>query len=167
MGTVGSAAPAVTGIRSVTDDEVASYQENGWVLLPSLLTPEVATELLERVQRHMGAHAEVSVRGDYATAGVTTTLQAAWKNYDFPSKDDEWIGAVCFSPELTAVSTRLAGGDVRFLADQVLCKLPAAESGAQTPWHNDSSYFPFDRAGAFTMWIALVDCPRRRERCAS
>ena len=37
-------------IRDVTDDEVAFLQENGWVKLDSLISPDFVAELLEAAQ---------------------------------------------------------------------------------------------------------------------
>ena len=37
-------------MREVTDDEVAFYQENGWVLLRELISPELAAEALNTVK---------------------------------------------------------------------------------------------------------------------
>ncbi len=150
-------------VREPTDDEVATFRENGWVHLQGLLTPEVAGEFLSRIQARMGADAGEEVRGDYAASGAPKTLQAAWRNYDFASRDDEWIASVCFSYGLSKVTTRMMGDkDARYLADHVLCKLPAASAGGRTPWHNDLMTFPVDRAGSLTIWIALVDCPPER-----
>lgn len=146
--------------RDVTPEEVAAFGEHGWVHLAGLIAPDTAAGVLARVQERMGADAGAEVRGDYAAAGAPATLQRAWRNYDAPSRDDEWIHELCFSPGLARVTTRLMGDrDARFLADSVLCKLPAAQAGGRTPWHNDLMTFPLDRAGALTIWIALVDCP--------
>ncbi len=147
-------------IREPTRAEVEAFSENGWVQLEGLLTPETAAGILSRVQSRMGADATAEVRGDYSAAGAPETLQRAWRNYDSPSSDDEWVHSVCFSDGLSRVTTRLMGDrDARFLADSVLCKLPAAMAGGRTPWHNDLMTFPLDRAGSLTIWIALVGCP--------
>jgi hypothetical protein len=150
---------AIEGIRDVTDDEVAFYRENGWVLIEGFVAPELVSELLGRIQERMGAEAGQPMRGDYKEAGVAPALQAAWQNYDYPSEDDEWIREFCLSDGLTRATTRMMGRDARNLADHVMCKMPVTGAGGKTPWHNDIHSFPLDRAGGLTIWIPLVDCP--------
>src|SRR5215218_9760670 len=109
-------------MASLSDEDVAAFRRNGWVHLEGLLSKETAGELLSRVQARMGSGADQEVRGDYGTAGAPATLQRAWRNYDAPSQDDDWIRSVCFSEELTRATTRLMGDrDARFLAESVLC----------------------------------------------
>jgi hypothetical protein len=38
----------VLDVRAVTDLEVAFFRENGWVLLPGLISPELSEAMLER-----------------------------------------------------------------------------------------------------------------------
>src|SRR3954447_21985519 len=41
-------------VREVTPEEVAAYAEQGWALLPNLISPELAAELLAQAKAKMG-----------------------------------------------------------------------------------------------------------------
>ena len=150
--------------REVTDAEVAFYRENGWVKLEQLITSDQAQDLCERAQQMMGAHAETQTRT--RSAGIhkrADHVVAMWRNHELPSNDDEAYRQFALSPGIGAIADRLLGGrGARFWKDEVLVKMPAAEEGAETPWHQDFPYMPHDRAGIMQFWVALVDCPPER-----
>ncbi|MBO0727949.1 MAG: phytanoyl-CoA dioxygenase family protein [Acidimicrobiaceae bacterium] len=157
------------GVRAVTDLEVAFFQENGWVLMPNLLTTHLCAAMLERGQPKLAgalgsggatfdnlqqklAHMRVS-----GTDEGTVTDNAKWV---------EWRGAVRIAQDemfcrAALASTmgfnvqRLLGRSkpIRVYHDIFMCKLPD-EASTKTGWHQDSPNFPLDR-NALTVWIAL------------
>ena len=47
---------------------------------------------------------------------------------------------------------------VRLYHDQALYKEPG---GGYTPWHQDQTYWPLDTTHTITMWMPLLDIPRK------
>jgi hypothetical protein len=138
-------------VGPVSPQAVADYQSNGWIVLAGLLPAGLVAELLALAEAEMGADAD-SPR--YAGRGAR---YAAWSN---AGRDSARLRAVSQSSELAAVASTLAGGRrLRWYGDSFLAKKRADEGGTRTPWHQDLPQHAFDRGGALTMWIPLVDCP--------
>jgi hypothetical protein len=142
----------VDSIREVTADEIATYRENGWVKLERLFDPQLATELLERLQVLMAAGGDQD--NPFQGAGITM-----FQAYEDPSKSDQLFHDFSHAPGLARAAVALMGRPERFYEDKALCKEPAASGGGHTPWHQDFSYHPFDRQGTLLFWVPLVDCP--------
>jgi ectoine hydroxylase-related dioxygenase (phytanoyl-CoA dioxygenase family) len=141
-------------IRPVTPEEVGYYRRNGWVKLDALLPTELTAELLAVAQREMGSDA------DNPAFGGRGSRYAAWTQ---ASGTNDWLRSVSQSAELGSVVARLAGGrSLRWYADTYLAKRGIAAGGDRTPWHQDLPQHAFDRGGALTMWIPLVECPPER-----
>jgi len=151
-----------TGIRSVTDDEIAHYQLHGWVKLDAFMQPWLVEELLAHGSKRMGSEPQT------LSSAAPETLQPNefkwYERWDGPSHHDPWIKSVSHSPALADVARKLMGLDAaRFYFDHFFVKMPAAEKGgSETPWHQDFPHHPLDRMGALTMWTPLVDCPPER-----
>jgi ectoine hydroxylase-related dioxygenase (phytanoyl-CoA dioxygenase family) len=146
---------AEAAIREVTDEEVAFYHRNGWARLEGLLDPELAAEILRRGKQRMGERADAEMPDNRKTI-MTPTLQAIWRNWQNPAEEDEFFASVSRSRPLARTASRLLHGrDVRWWSDTVMCKMPAAEGGSKTPWHQDFPYHAMDRHGVFNFWIAL------------
>jgi hypothetical protein len=135
-------------IRAVTPQEVAHYEEHGWVMLRGLFTRELVAEMLEgaKVALEDGAKefGASRARGLLSTEGV------------------EPFRTIAFSPEMARVATALINRarlsdievPVQFHADSVWMKGPGASG---TPFHQDEPMRPGDRAGVFNLWLALDD----------
>jgi ectoine hydroxylase-related dioxygenase (phytanoyl-CoA dioxygenase family) len=149
---------------TVTAQQVASYQENGFVVLPDLLT---ATEL--------DSWRQVIER---ATAARVTRLPLKGENYEDSfheggySESDEYYNNVftqkinlwmtdqdarelVLNEALGKVATELAGVEgMRIWLDQALVKEPW---GNPTAFHIDVPFWGFTSPHALTIWIALSD----------
>jgi ectoine hydroxylase-related dioxygenase (phytanoyl-CoA dioxygenase family) len=151
-----------SGVRTVTDDEVATFRENGWVKLDGLLDTGLVARVLERLQARMGGD---GMGGEIRqqTSGAHRRpefLASMWRNYEDPSADDEFLHAFSHAPALGRVASRLLGDrPVRFFSDEVFAKPGAKDGSSPTAWHQDSPYIPMDRVGILSIWIPLVEMP--------
>lgn len=141
-------------VRQVTDDEIATYQENGWVKLDSLITRDLATRMLEVARTALGeSHSTESQKSpeDYGW----------WRDYHFIARDDraEPFYALTFSQAMGSNIQRLLGRSVsiKYFTDMVACKMPAGHSSGSsaTLWHQDLPHLPHDRVGHVSVWIAM------------
>lgn len=146
-------------VRAITDDEVSHYLKHGWVRLEKLFSRPAVDALLALARATMGEHPQ-SVSRTQPKARMPD--EYGWySRWDGCSHSDEWIRDLSHSAALAGVAASLIGGPVRFYFDHVFVKLPAAQAGTETPWHQDLPHHPLDRQGALTIWVPLVDCPAR------
>jgi hypothetical protein len=144
-------------VRAITDDEVNHYRKHGWVKLERFFPLTTVAGLLERAKARMGERPRSIDRTD---PRLRMPDEYGWySRWDGCSHVDGWIREVSHSRELAGVAGRLVGGPVRFYFDHVFVKLPAAQQGTETPWHQDLPHHPLDRQGALTIWAPLVACP--------
>ena len=149
-------------IREITEDEVEHYRAHGWAKLEGLMTPALAGELLERAKARMGERADAEMPDDRPGL-LNPHLEALWRNWQNPAEEDDFFRSVSQSSPMGRLASRvLRRRDVRWWADGILCKLPAADGGARTPWHQDFPYLSHDRIGLLNVWVALVDMPPER-----
>jgi ectoine hydroxylase-related dioxygenase (phytanoyl-CoA dioxygenase family) len=145
-------------VRSITDEEASTFRQNGWVKLEGLIDPEVAAETLAHVQERMGTTSETE-RTSLDNILGSEELRARWRDWENPSREDDYIRALVQSEGIGRAASRLLDDrPVRYFGDNVMVKMPVSAKGSNTPWHQDFPYFPFDRSQSLTIWLALVDC---------
>ncbi len=135
-------------VREVTDEEVAFYQEYGWVMMKQLVDPEFVTELLTVGQGWLERYGADKDR----RRAVGLVLQ----------EEAEPFRSFMFSERMSKNAMRLVnrkrlkGVDIplRYRADVFREKPPGA---ARTHYHQDSSQHGSDRVGELQFWLALVE----------
>ena len=149
----------MVAVRQLTDDELHTFREQGWVLARRLIEPEVASQLLASAKALMGEEALRTTGGgggDPQFAAYRDIL----RNFLGFWRENATARALSHSPLLAGnVSRLLRGRPVRFFNDEVLVKPPVEAGGKSTPWHQDLPHATFDRTGLVNIWISLVDLP--------
>lgn len=135
----------------VDDEQVASAHERSWALLPGLLDEGTVEGL----------------RASLAAASVRNTLGGPEKapaaadpdkllSHEGVAWKDPFVRRVATSRRLaTAVLGLMQQPSAVFCHDISFIK--PAGTGREVTFHQDHSYFPFDRQGCLSLWIALVD----------
>lgn len=156
-------------VRAVSDLEVEFFQQNGWVLLPGLLTPELCEQMLARARPRL-ADLLQGGQQEFATAEAKRShMRVAASNEGIVTDNKKWVewrsavrsaqdpvfSRAALAPTMGQNVQRLLGREkpIRVYHDIVMCKLTDERSTA-TGWHQDSPNFPLDR-NALTIWIAL------------
>lgn len=124
----------------LTQEQVKSYHENGFVAGIKILSPEQVAELARRLEsirtnldQHMERLYEVEASHLERPAAVVFHFLGAWLV-------DSWFHDIIFSPSITVPIGQLLGTSrVRFWHDQVFYK-PPRHPGV-VPWHQDYSYW--------------------------
>jgi len=140
--------------RAVTPEEVAHYQERGWVQLKRFVDPEMLKILLAKAQGIMGEDGDSNP--PYGIDQPYFNAQAA-SGYADPKVRPllERIGAAA-----KALMDRQSGAGVRLFNDFFAPKLPAGKKtrnmgNGATSFHQDYITFAVDRTGGMTFWIPL------------
>jgi ectoine hydroxylase-related dioxygenase (phytanoyl-CoA dioxygenase family) len=140
----------MTVVRAITDEEVAAYHEEGWVMLRGLVDPDVTAAIREEAQQRVDSYAGDDL-ADYtqhffgmANAGV------------------EPYRSLMFDETMAQNAQRLAGRrrfterdvPLRYRVDLIANKAPG---GGGTTYHQDSAEHGSDRIGEMQFWLALVE----------
>jgi ectoine hydroxylase-related dioxygenase (phytanoyl-CoA dioxygenase family) len=130
----------------VTDEQVASLHEQGWASLPNLLTKDAVETIRSRL-------AAQELRG--RNSGPSDGPENPNYNHEAMAWRDPVFRDIATSRRIASAATRLMKQEtVLFVQDLSFFK-PA--HGSLSGYHQDYSYWPFDRKGTITVWVALVD----------
>ncbi len=139
----------------LTDEQIAVYRKNGFVIIEDWLTPDelaqwramVDDSVGQRSTRLPGRSGPPPSSGDYYS-NVFTQRVNLWQTH-------EGMRKLIVDPRIGALAAQLEGLDgLRIWHDQALIKEPWANP---TPWHLDGAYWSFHDRHAITIWIALDD----------
>lgn len=134
----------------LTDEQVATYQGDGHILLEDLLPaqyiPPYQQAIVQTVAERNKETRELADRDTYGKAFLQTT-----NLWEYSAKVKEYVLAERFA----GIAARLMGVDkVRLYHDQALFK---EAGGGITPWHQDQHYWPLATNKTITMWMTLAN----------
>lgn len=140
----------------LSDEQVAFYQENGYLAGVRILDDDQVEALREELAGwfspdHPGRELWYEYHTNESTDPNTVLFHAlgAWRIK--PGFHD-----LLWHPAFTVPASQLLGGAIRFWHDQLFCK--PAHSGGVVAWHQDYSYWTRTQPmGHLTCWIALDD----------
>jgi ectoine hydroxylase-related dioxygenase (phytanoyl-CoA dioxygenase family) len=137
---------------TLTDAQVAFYQENRFIKLKQVLNEEALLFFNEVISKRVAQMNTVTTkleeRGTYGKAFLQ--LFNLWR-------EDEEVKELIFSKRLAKIATDLMQTEgVRIYHDQALFK---EGGGGITPWHADQYYWPLDSDKTVTAWIPLQATP--------
>lgn len=144
----------MSGNYPITREQVAFYQENGYIQLPGVLTPEelkglrtvLARGVRDRERKLQNKLLTKTVRNvDYER--VFVQMVNLWEEY-------EEMRPYILNLRLAEIARRLTRArSVRLWHDHALIKMP--NDSKPTPWHQDLPYWPMKEPGALSCWLAL------------
>ena len=136
----------------ISDEQVRFYQENGFIQLPDVLSPEE----VEEARRHLDEAMSLQLTGGLDRTGLRSDYDRVFLQKVNLWRDHEGIRELVFHPRLARIARRLSEAEgIRLWHDHALIK-PNQDSKA-SPWHQDLPYWPMDRSGALSCWLALDD----------
>lgn len=150
--------------RPVTAEEVAHYEEFGWVKLKSFVKPETVKLILRTALERMGEDADSNAVIETLSTGDDKKI--AYFNAEY--------GGGLEKPEMRAyiegvgragraLMNRRRPVGVRYFSDFYAPKLPSSRKDTKhggtgpTSFHQDYINFSVDRVGGITFWLALED----------
>jgi ectoine hydroxylase-related dioxygenase (phytanoyl-CoA dioxygenase family) len=146
---------------TVSPEQIASYQENGFVAHRQFLSPEEVAELKQAV---LASVSEMNrTLGKKKVAGGDTDIEDDDQSHYskvFTQRLNLWrinptVKRYMLNPELGRMLCQLEGvNGFRVWHDQTLIKEPY---GNPTAWHLDNPYWSFHSRHSISIWIALED----------
>ena len=150
-----SAAPAPAELDErapITADQVAAFERDGFIRIPSAISPDVLAVYEPEISRLLfdlnTMHLPLEERSTYNKAFLQVTNLA---------RHSETVRRFVLGARLGGIAADLLGVErVRLYSDQALYK---ESGGGITPWHADQYYWPLSSDRAVTVWIPLQDTP--------
>lgn len=138
----------------ISNEQIASFQENGVVLIKGLFQPFVsaAREAIEQNKANPSWR-ERTYRPDDGSAPF-------FQDYCVWSKFDGYRALVEESPMAEIAATLMRSRTARIFHDHILVKEPG--NSVVTPWHQDKPYYLVDGNQTVSFWIPLDPIPRER-----
>ncbi|MBX3012809.1 MAG: phytanoyl-CoA dioxygenase family protein [Caldilineaceae bacterium] len=123
----------------LTNEQVAQYQRDGYVVVPDLLTAD------EAIAWKAGLKARLQEEGKLETpSGVRVWMADQLDSYSSDQLQH---------PRVVAILQQLIGPDVEFLSYKAVFK--NAQTAFRSPWHQDWAYW--QGSAKISIWIALDD----------
>ena len=142
---------------TLSDDEVAFFRHNGYLVIDALTTADEVAELRVIFDRLFAAQAGREEGNQYDLAGTDED--------DRPARLPQIVNPISYAPELkeilfransTVVGKRLLGPDAEFQGEHAIVKPPAI--GEAAPWHQDEAYWKGELAyDSLGVWLALQE----------
>ncbi|HZP84148.1 MAG TPA: phytanoyl-CoA dioxygenase family protein [Chthonomonadaceae bacterium] len=154
-------AEGVEGLAAVTEEDVARYQEQGYLVVHSAFTEaEVSAAMQGLLHLISGGNPEFDrfdieemAKDRWPTLVGEERQYATRKIMDFTPFDSRLL-AMAEHPQLRAVLERLIGATPERFQDMALIKPP--QIGREKPWHQDLAYFDLPLGTRVVgVWIAL------------
>jgi len=141
-------------VRDITEEEIRTFHEKGWVFVKKLVDCDVAADMLAFARERMIAEDQAQL-----DPGKITSVKNWWWELSDVAREEDMFAGVAFGRAMGRNFQRLFRRDVsiRYIGDCLMVKAPAADRNAcgPTSWHQDIPSFPFDRSGTMSCWLAL------------
>ena len=138
-------------MNAALDAEVSFFRENGFVIVPDLLTPSELEQHGAAVDAAVRSRMSADTRELHEKSRYEQSFQQClnlWEDFDA-------VRPLSFHPRIASTAARLLGVPaVRVWHDQALYK---EAGGKSTEGHYDHAYWPMEETDAVTAWIPFQD----------
>ena len=137
---------------TLTPEQIAFYEENGYIKLKHVLSPELLEHYRQAIHDRV---AELSA--DALPMEQRTTYGKAFLQIMNLWRESAEVKEFVFGKRLARIAAELMGATgVRIYHDQALYK---EAGGGITPWHADQYYWPVNSEKTITAWVPLQATP--------
>lgn len=144
-------APRVNSAYPLTPEQISTYRRDGFIKLEGVITGDDLAAMRDAVA---GAVQNESANDDPARV-KSSYEQIFIQKVNLWTRHDD-VKPHVLSKRFGDIAARLMGTRARIWHDQALFKEP--HTGAKTPWHQDTPYWPHEpKIEQTTIWIALRD----------
>lgn len=143
---------------SISEDKIAFYQENGFVQIDNVISPNELEELRGALNECLSSPAQESIQTSDSNDLYYRVLNQrvnTWRDHGVMAK-------FVLHSRFASLAKALSGASgIRLFHDHALLKMPG--DSKPTPWHQDYPYWPMKApdgpawGGPLSIWIALDD----------
>jgi phytanoyl-CoA hydroxylase len=142
----------------LSEAERASFEEQGFVLLRGVLSPQEAGAYRERLAEYAyrrrpvpeGVAVQTEPRVARGEVSAGDALESIRK-IEWLVGHDEMFTQLAFHPRIVAVMQSLLGPDLKLFRDAVLMKPP--HTGSPKGMHQDAPYWPIEPMNEVSCWM--------------
>ena len=143
--------PNFSSTYTVSDEQIAFYQQNGYVQFDNVLSPSEVAVLqtaMDRAKNQRDGFVRDLGGGKDGNEAILQMLNL-WQHH--PE-----IKQYLFGGRIAQMAAALTNSsEIRIYHDQALIKEPGPS--APSPWHQDQPYWPSKEGGMLSCWMALDD----------
>jgi ectoine hydroxylase-related dioxygenase (phytanoyl-CoA dioxygenase family) len=134
------------------------FEEHGWLRVDDVLTRDEVDQAREELLKLASQGA--GTKDQHVAALASNDYQRMAKTVNEPSRVSSFFRQLATAPKMgTLIREVLGVKEVRLFRDLGLIKPPTSQDGIATGVHQDQVFYPLDRRGVASVWIALVDLP--------
>ena len=139
--------------RSLTDEQVRSFDDQGFCIVPDLVTGDALVRTVEETDRLEAWIDGWLQRQEQGRAGIAEAGAITF-NAHLVARSP-WLRDLVRSQPLLDIVSDLVGPDALLYWDQLVYKKP--EKPRRFPWHQDNGYGFVEPQQYLTVWLALTD----------
>jgi len=146
-------------IRDITEEEIETFWNQGWLFAPRMVAPELVAELLNHAKDWAGVDYEEWPSDAAEQASIAEkTLTRQHNPHQRARHRDPWMFNYITQRQLGKASARLLKVPAVRVYSETLHLKPPIEGGGDTAlgWHQDFPHLPIDRTEAVQTWMALA-----------
>ena len=145
-----------TSLQAIaSSEEVASFEENGFLLVEDVLTPEDLGVLREETAHICrGERGKVTGLPEFTDAESAEEIMAKTLCVHFPHKISETMYDALAQPLIVDYLTALIGANVKCMQSMLFIKSAGKPGQA---WHQDEAFIPTRDRSLTAAWMALDD----------
>lgn len=132
----------------VTEEQIASLHNDGWALLPGLISKEDAAKLCETLTA-------LPSRGMLSGPDSPPITDEIFILHERVAWSDPFMKRVSSSRRVGGAMVKMMRQPEAVFVQDISFFKPVGS--IEVPFHQDYSFWPFDREGCVTFWIALED----------
>ncbi|MFI5016238.1 MAG: phytanoyl-CoA dioxygenase family protein, partial [Hyphomicrobiales bacterium] len=141
----------------ITDADVASYEDNGFIVVEGMLAPSDVAELREVTDRLIEASRAVTAHDDvYDLEPDHTPERPRVRRIKAPHLRHEVFARIARHQGILAALRRLIGAAISL--DTSKLNVKAAGGGAAVEWHQDWAFYPHTNDDLLAVGVAMDDC---------
>jgi ectoine hydroxylase-related dioxygenase (phytanoyl-CoA dioxygenase family) len=140
----------------LSSDQIAFYEENGYLLIENALSPDQLSELQQVTEDFIEASREVRESNDlYDLDDGHSATHPRLTRIKLPHLRHRAYWDVLTSNRLTSFLKPLLGNDIRLHTSKLNTKAPGG--GAAVEWHQDWAFYPHTNDDMFSIGVMLED----------
>ncbi|NNL19062.1 MAG: phytanoyl-CoA dioxygenase family protein, partial [Boseongicola sp.] len=140
----------------LSDDQIASYRENGYVVLERHLPDDVLQDIRREISRFEDEARGMTASNDRLDLEDSHTLETPrLRRIKLPHMISDVMRKLMFSDHILAPARDLIGPDLRLHTSKLNMK--SAGYGAAVEWHQDYAFYPHTNDDILAIGVIIDD----------